>query len=100
MIRSLLYMVPFELEQYILRESVIDLKQDNYFKRQEVLHGKAISYLFLKDPKEISKALKQNQEQLPEQWNTIEKLMKNRDKNVVKNLKDTQYFNEQTAVVV
>ena len=57
-------MIPFDFNQYILHKPTCNIESVNYFRAYEILGGKTISDLFLKNPTAINNALKQDFEAL------------------------------------
>mmetsp|Transcript_27597 Transcript_27597/g.41891 ORF Transcript_27597/g.41891 Transcript_27597/m.41891 type:complete len:91 (-) Transcript_27597:494-766(-) len=64
-INTLLSMVPFNFERFILHDETLEEKgdkgQDYFFRSFECLSGKSIGDIFIKDPKKVVKALTQDQ---------------------------------------
>lgn len=50
-------MVPFEFANIILSEMEFGITKTNYFQSMEILYGKSLSDLFLKNPTRIKYAL-------------------------------------------
>lgn len=93
-INSLFHMTPFDFNQYVLHKPTCNIETVNYFRSHEILAGKTISDLFLKNPTVINNALKQNLEELRDtnSENMLEKLIEDKEPSVQKRLKEIGFF--------
>ena len=87
-------MIPFKFSNLILDEINFDVNETDFFKNMEILFGKSLSDLFLKNPTKIKQALAQYDDcySKQNQLTVLQKHVKDYPNNIIKRLIETEFY--------
>ena len=93
-VTTLMNMIPFKFSNLILDEINFDVNETDFFKNMEILFGKSLSDLFLKNPTKIKQALAQYDDcySKQNQLTVLQKHVKDYPNNIIKRLIETEFY--------